>query len=409
MGNGCAIRKMKILFLTSRLPYPPHQGDKLRNWHFIQYLSKEHQVHLISFIFHDRENQWIPALNEVCASVTLIKLPLVQSIINCVGAIFKKVPFQVAYYQSLRMHKEVAAAIKRVRPDIIHTHLMRMAPYAVKYDDFPKVIDFTDTVSLYLSRFKKFCRNPVLRWFIGEELKRVLSYEDVMTKFDSTLICSLVDKKILAERFRNVRIDLINNSIEKISCLPDESIKRDPQRIIFVGNMSYPPNSDAVHYFVNDIFPLVKKEIPGAKLYIVGKNPTRYIRSLDVKDIIVTGFVENIKNEYLMSSVVVSPVRFGAGVLTKVLESMMIGVPVVSTPVGVEGLQLENGKEIFITGDPTGFAKCIMNLIQDPLLWKKVSEAGKKISRSRFEVNVVGRELVDVYKNVVNEKTKTIL
>jgi glycosyltransferase involved in cell wall biosynthesis len=403
MGNGCAIRKMKILFLTSRLPYPPHQGDKLRNWHFIQYLSKKHQVHLVSFYFDDREKQWIPTLNQVCASVTLVKLPLGQSLLNCIGAVCRKIPFQVAYYRSLRMHMEVAAAIQRVRPDIIHTHLMRMAPYVVRYQEYSKVIDFTDAVSLYLSRFKQFCRNPILRWFIGEELKRVLSYEGIMKEFDSTLICSLVDKKVLIEHVRNVRIDLINNSIEINSDLHDESIKRDPQRIIFVGNMSYPPNSDAVRYFVKEIFPLVKKEIPEAKLYIVGKNPTRYIRSLSSKDIIITGFVDNIQNEYLMSSVVVSPVRFGAGALTKVLESMMIGVPVVSTPVGVEGLQLKNGKEIFITDDQTNFAKYIINLIHDPLLWKEVSEAGKKVSRSRFKVDVVGGDLVDVYKEVVSK------
>jgi polysaccharide biosynthesis protein PslH len=395
---------MKILFLTSRLPYPPYQGDKLRNWHFIQYLSKEHQVHLVSFYFNDKEKQWIPKVNEVCASVTLVKLPLARSIINCVWAIFKNIPFQVAYYNSLKMHREVANAIKRISPDIIHTHLMRMAPYALEYKGHPKVIDFTDAVSLYLSRFKQYCRNPIARWFIGEELKRVLSYETIMTEYDSTLICSQVDKNILTERFRNVQIDLVNNSIDIIPDSYNESIRRDPQRIIFVGNMSYPPNSDAVCYFIKDILPLVKKEIPELKFYIVGRNPNRYIRSLDAKNIIVTGFVNNIHNEYLKSSVVISPVRFGAGALTKVLESMMIGIPVVSTPVGVEGLQLENGKEIFITDDPTDFANCTINLIRDPLLWKKVSEAGIKVSRSRFEVNVVGKELINIYKDIMRKK-----
>ena len=391
---------MKILFLTSRLPYPPHQGDKLRNWHFLQYLSREHEIHLLSFYSHEAEKQYLPTLKEVCTSVTLIKLPFAQSLINCMKAVFGRIPFQVAFYQSLRMQTQVELAIEHIKPDIIHSHLMRMAPYVIKFENHPKVLDLTDAVSLYLSRFKQISKNPLLRFIIGKELKRVLEYENIITKFHSTLICSTVDRRILRERYQEARIDLINNSIENNKSFYGRTIKRDPHRIIFMGNMSYPPNSDAVRYFVQDIFPSILKGIPDAKFYIVGKNPKRSIRSLCSKNIIVTGFVDNIEKEYLASSVIVSPVRFGSGALTKVLEPLMLGVPVVSTSVGVEGLQLENGKEIFITDDPAQFAKHVINLIRDPVLWQRTVDSAKKVSQARFEMDIVGRELVHVYEDV---------
>jgi polysaccharide biosynthesis protein PslH len=391
---------MKILYLTSRIPYPPHQGDKLRNWHFLQYLSKNHEVHLISFFSHDVERQYESNLNRVCTSVTLVKLSLLRSLLNCFIAVFRRIPFQVAYYESKNMRSHVLSAIKRIQPDIIHTHLMRMAPYSVEYKNIARVLDLTDAVSLYLSRYKKICRNPIFRRLIQLELKRVLTYEGIIEEYDSTLICSTIDCDVLRGRYKKARLDLINNSVAVNVSTQDGQVKRDPFRITFVGNMSYPPNADAVKYFVRNIFPSIKREIPEAKFYIVGNNPNRNTYALRSKDIIVTGFVDNIQKEYLASSVVVSPIRFGAGALTKVLESLMLGIPVVSTSVGVEGLQLVHGKEIFITDDPLLFSKYVIDLIHNPVLWKNMARSAFEVARSRFDSQVIGAQLINVYKDI---------
>ena len=392
---------MKILFLTSRLPYPPHQGDKLRSWHFLQYLTQQNDIHLISIFNRESEKQYLPKLEKICASVTLVKLPFSKSLMNCMKAIGSQTPFQVAFYESKCMHDHVELAVERIKPHIIHAHMMRMAPYALKFKNYAKVLDLTDAVSLYLSRFKQYCNNPVIRLFIAKELKRVLEYEKVVTEFQSTLICSTRDRGVLQDRYPGARIDLINNSVEMDESLFGGTVKRDPHRILFTGNMSYPPNSDAVRYFVHNIFPSVVEKIPEAKFYIVGKNPNRSIRALRSNNIIITGFVKSIEKEYLASSVIVSPVRFGAGALNKVLEPLMLGIPVVSTSIGVEGLQLQNENELFITDDPIQFATYVINLMLNPILWQRIVDSAKRVSLKRFKMDVSGRALMTVYNELV--------
>lgn len=363
-------------------------------------LSRQHEVFLLTFIQSEREKQFIVPLREICKEVYTVYLPRWKSLLNCAVAVGSEEPFQVAYFTSVEMKKQLQLFIEQVKPDIIHTHLIRMAGYTADKRRVPRVLDMTDAVSLYLSRFRDAETNPIMKWFLDVEFKRMRNYESIIAKFERGLVCSSSDRDFLLQQSASFKIDLLPNGVDLDAFSTNGQIRSDPFRIIFTGNMSYYPNADGAQFFVREIFPLVKRKIPLAQIYIVGQNPPYRVRSLASGDVFVTGFVDDIRSEYLKSSVAVSPIRFGAGTLNKVLEPLALGIPVVSTSVGVNGLNLKVGEDILVADRPDEFANLIIRLLEDSDYWNGISRTSSSKIRDRFNWVSIAKSLDDVYHQI---------
>ena len=284
--------------------------------------------------------------------------------------------------------------ISKTNYDVVYFHLIRSAQYLDLNEEAGKslkVLDFTDAVSLYLSRFFKIEKNPFKKLFIKIEEKRVKAYEKIAEKFNTVFICSDIDKEYLKAQGLNANIKILNNGID-IDYFKSESVKFEENRIIFTGNMPYYANYDAVIYFAKKIFPLVLNEIPDSTFYIVGQKPPNKIRALNSKNIFVTGFVPDIKKEYLKSAVNVAPIRFGAGTLNKVIESIALGVPVVATSQAVGGLPQILKKYVFIANNQEEFAHFVVKILRDPSLRYQLMKEGQNIIRDMLSwEKIVGK------------------
>jgi len=391
---------MKILFLTSRFPFPPYRGDKLKIYNLIRQVSKSHDVVLLSYIQDRQEEQLIPELKDFCRKVVVVRQSLMESVVHCAGGIFGRDPFQVSYFASRRMHDALRQMIEDERPDIIHTHLIRMAPYTADMRSVPRVLDLTDAVSLYIDRFRQSQKNPLLRWLLSVEHRRMVAFDAVLTQFDRVLVCSDVDRRVLLQHAPTARIDLLRNGVDLEIFSPNGASEPEPGRIILTGNMSYFPNADGARFFVKKILPLIKKRIPHARLFIVGQNPSAGIKSLAGDDVEVTGFVPDLKQQYVRSAVAISPIRFGAGTLNKVLEPLALGVPVVATPLSVEGLGLRDGEEVLVAAGAEEFAAAVVSVLSDANLRERLSSGATDRIRSRFGWDAVGKDLKSVYQSV---------
>ena len=261
----------------------------------------------------------------------------------------------------------------------------------------------TDAVSLYLERYRRSSPNPLWRLFLGIELRRMIRFERIIQKFDKGLVCSPADRDLLTGRVPHARIALLENGVDLEMFSQTDTVHYDQNRIILTGNMSYFPNADGARYLVEKIFPMVKKSVPLAKLYIVGQSPPRSVRNLESKDVVVTGFVQDIRAEYLKSSVAVSPIRFGAGTLNKVLEPLALGIPVVSTSLGIKGLDLEIGKDILVSDDSNGFAENVVRVLTDRHLRAKLARSATDKVRTRFSWTKVASRLEQYYGEVLEE------
>ncbi|MBW7888310.1 MAG: glycosyltransferase [Bacteroidetes bacterium] len=175
--------------------------------------------------------------------------------------------------------------------------------------------------------------------------------------------------------------------------------------LVFVGNFNHNPNEDAVLFFVQSIFPHIKKQIPDCKFYVVGNNPTEKIRQLASQDIIVTGWVPDVKPFIEKCKIEVVPLRFGAGNKGKVGEALSYGLPIVTTEIGAEGMGIINGEHAFVEDEARAFAERVIELYRSPELWNKFSKKGKELITSQYSSTLMRRRL----KYIFGYETKTSL
>jgi glycosyltransferase involved in cell wall biosynthesis len=317
---------------------------------------------------------------------------------------FSSTPFQVAYFRSRAMEELVRTVIREERPDAVHIHLIRMAQHAEAIRDIPRVVDLTDATSLYLTRFIQASRTGIKRMLLAEELRRILSYESILTAFDRSLVCSPLDLSVMRRHVPGARVEISRNAVD-MGRFPklDGAVAPDRDRLIFTGNMTYFPNADAARFLVREILPIVRRAVPGVRVFLVGQNPPPSVRALAGDGVAVTGFVEDIRAEYARSTVAVAPVRFGAGTLYKLLEPLALGVPVVTTTTGIGGLDLTPGEDVLVADTSAGLAEHIVRLLRDPALRRSLSERAAVKVRALHDRDVVARELENVYGAVIAE------
>jgi len=387
------LRKLKILIITPIIPYPPYRGDKLRIYNVIKTLIKKHDVKVLSFLKDKNELNFVSELKKLGIDVELIKFPKLKAYLRLILAFFTKTPLQVIFYYNKKLMQRIYELTSNENYDIAYFHIFTTMQYhnAVNNPQTLKVIDLTDAYSLYLKRILEFEQSILNRIFFTIEKKRVYEYEKISKYFDTVFVCSKIDKEFLQQRNIHANIQLFENGIDT-NIYKYEEIIPEKHRIIFTGNLPYFPNRDAVKYFVNEIFPYVLQKVPDAKLYIVGKDPTQDIMDLSSKNVIVKGFVEDLKYEYLVSEVNIAPMRFGAGTANKIIEAIALGVPTVATSLAVKGFDENVKKYVFEADTPENFANKIIEIFNDNSIRTNfMKEASKTVSYLLNLDTVIGR------------------
>lgn len=367
---------MKILFLTSRLPFPPIGGDRLRTFNFVKYLGARHAVTVVSFVENEREVENAAEHRDLYEKLITVPLPRAKSYLNCVAGVFSSRPLQVHYYRSSRMKAIVDAELASNHYDIVVSHLIRMVQY-LPFGGPPRTwIDFTDAISLYHARRSQLpgasSRWSAINWV---EARRVGPYERAaMQKADHSIFISSVDAEWFS-RSGDGRIAVVPNGVD-LDRFAFEAADYDPDRIVFLGNMRTFPNTDAALFFARDVLPLVRRERPGATFAIVGNQPPPAIRELhNGRDVIVTGAVDSVIPYLREAAVLVAPMRACSGVQNKMLEALAVGTPVVTTSMGAEGL--ETGTMV-IGNTPEEIARATVEVMNDRGRRQALSEAGRR-------------------------------
>lgn len=369
---------MNILYITHKIPYPLSDGGKLRAFNQIKHLAKKHKITSLSFIENKKQLNKIEELRKYC-SIETVQLPKYKSLFNSFLGLFSNKPLRVWYLKNKRFREKAKKLGKE--SDLIITQAPRMAQYGF----YPKktVIDIVDTPSLQIRRALKY--EKLLWKFIWLlELPRIVGWEKkICRKFNKIIVASKADKKALGKGI------VLKNGTEISKVKRDEILENN---LIFLGNMEYTPNIDAVEYFIKKIFPVVKKEIKNAKFYLVGKNPGR-IKKYASKDIIVTGFVKDIKDVFNKCKVFVAPLRLGSGIQNKVLEALNFEIPVITTSIVNDGVEAKSGKEIIIANNPKEFAEKTIRLLQNKKLRNNLATNGKKFLRKNYSWAGINKEL----------------
>ena len=364
---------MKIFVLLPRIPYPLEKGDKLRAYHQIRQLAKNNEIVLCAL--NDKnidEQKAFHALQPYCQSINFIKLPKLRILFGLAMAFFKGLPMQCGYFYNRKAAKKVDALIAKHQPDMLYGQLVRVAEY-IRHKDIPKAIDYQDVFSYGMKR-RRDIAGFITRPVYNMEYQRLCRYEAaVFDEFDVKTIISEPDRDLIPHP-KKKEILIIPNGVDHEFFKPRQEEKK--YDIVFTGNMSYAPNVNAVDYLANEILPLVWKTLPEVKLYIAGATPDPKVKKAACDRIIVSGWLDDIREAYAQSRVFIAPMRIGTGLQNKLLEAMSMGIPAITTPLANASLGAQPGEEILVGSNAEELAQHIITLLTDPEKAEQIAQAG---------------------------------
>jgi sugar transferase (PEP-CTERM/EpsH1 system associated) len=399
---------VRILLVTSNLPYPPITGEKIRVWHLLQRIAQCHDITLLSLLDAASEIRFLPHLQRYCARVeTVVKQrrrPRGRLLLHLLKTMLKGQPPRnsIAYYEE--MQRKVREVANTQSFDIIQIEQSHMAPYIefmVDADSAARLVTLHNAGAIQYKRILEV--ESSLRGRFGAWLDwlflRHWEPTYVARHFDKCIVVSPMDEALL--RQANLALDtvVIPNGVDtaQYDPLPEVPASKD---ILFIGKMSYVPNADAAIFLCHEVFPLIKQQMPDTRLLIVGQSPPEAVRTLASEDVIVTGYVKSVFPYYHQALVSVVPLRAGSGTRLKILESMAVGRPVVSTALGCEGLAVTHGENILIADEPADFAAQTVRLLSDAELRQRLVINGRRLVETTYDWQVIAQQLLQIYDEV---------
>ena len=383
--------KKKILFFTSRIPFPLEKGDKLRAFHQIKHLSKDYEVVLCAISSHPITPSAKKELGKYTSSIHIYRTTKLTTLINMVVAGFYSFPFQVGYFFNTGADYFFKKVIEQENPDHIFVQLLRMAEYALSVPNIPKSLDYMDTFSKGVER-RMLEAKGFKRVAFKIEYNRLKKYEEkIFDYFNNCFIISQQDKDSFS--FAKAKeINVLPNGVDYEFFKPDER-KAKKYDLVFTGNMSYPPNINAVVYIAEQIMPIIIKQIPNVKFLIAGATPSSDVKALQSDNIHVSGWLDDIRDAYNESKVFLAPLQIGTGLQNKLLEAMAMKLPCITSSLANNAIGATHRKNILIGNTPKEYAELVMECLLNDEKSRDISEAAKLHITQNFNWPSLSNEL----------------
>jgi glycosyltransferase involved in cell wall biosynthesis len=298
------------------------------------------------------------------------------------------------------MQNKIYELLSEEQFDAVHCEF----PITGEYDFGKGMIRVLDTHNVEYKNFKRMSdktRSPFRKWFYRHESEKVRKEEiAVLRKQDVIFTTSKADRAVFRKDLQDVPIHVIPNGVDTTYFRPSPWYKRDPHAMVFTGSMGYVPNNDGMLYFLDEVFPRIQAQIPQAKIFVVGNRPSEELKRRASDQVVVTGFVEDVRPFVWRSSLFVVPLRMGSGTRLKVVEALAMKKPVVSTSLGCEGIDVEDGENILIEDQPQAFADAAVRLMRDEELQHKLAHNGFELIKDNYDWTVIGDKLLEVYESL---------
>jgi glycosyltransferase involved in cell wall biosynthesis len=385
---------MKILILTPYAPFPPNSGGRIRIWEQIKYLGQRHDLMLISFYQTQEEYDQHGMLAEYCQRAILVKRPDTLQ-----GSDLQQIQQLTEIFQWYST-PEMNQALESVRSEqfdvVLFEHIF-MAQYQALFSTYTILQEhniesniFKQLAHLYRSSGPTSPQQQKTNTFRMSRWMLIRKYEnETWPKFPLRITVSSNDKDELDRRCSTGRTVVIENGINtrEVKFIPDEQWRSETARkILFIGSLDFYPNIDCLFYLKETILPKLWQTDPTISLVITGRNPSQTIL-----DFATDPRIEVIANPDDIDAVAKScyltvvPMRIGSGTRIKILHAMALGLPIVSTPLGCEGLSVSDGHDILIRDTPKQFAEAILALRADPQLAIQLRTAGRKLVEDQYD------------------------
>lgn len=398
---------MNILFVTPRIPYPPDTGAKIRTFNLLKQARAggENQVSLLSFIYSDTELEGVKKIKELGIEVVTVRGQDRVTFQAILKAVFYNIPLTIAKYHRGAMVFALKDYLSKQKVDVVHFDHIHMGQYLKYVKPVPVVVDEHNVEWII---YQRCCENKKgltrLLWKIETE-KMAFFEKRLCNQASCVTFVSDTDRNILEHHVKNQNtLKTIENGVDTdfFSAGPEGGNCSEEDSLVFTGSMDWYFNEDAVVYFFNEVLPLIWSKKKDVRFYIVGRNPSSVVTQLQEKDkrIVVTGMVPDVRPYIRKAKVVVIPLRFGGGTRLKILEALSMKKALVSTTLGAEGLDVENGCDLMIADSPIPIAENILHLLQNDNMRKNLGESGRNLVESQYDWKIIGSKLNAIYKEM---------
>lgn len=434
---------LRILHFVPKECFPVNTGAKLRNYYFARGLAANARVTFLSFAenkpnlenpFIDSQDKPFAPLESFCEQVITVPHENSYSAGKIIRGLVGRFPLTVLNYTTNAMAEVLRRTLEENAFDIVHVESLLLAAYlpiirAAKNQPLV-VCDWHNIDSEVIQRYGTYTPSLARKVYAQMTAKRMQVLEkQALSLFDGHFVVSQRDRRKLLEIAPDSLLFVADNGVD-CSFYSPESIEKaysfwlkkryspdsrqgNPtnyassdkrHRLLFVGSMDYHANVDAVVKFAKELWPAVFKQNPQITFTIVGRNPSAEILALaNLPGIEITGTVVDVRPYYREAFASVVPLRIGGGSRLKILESMAAGVPVISTRLGAEGIEVSDKKNILLAETNSDFFFAINQLIENTNLNQNLGDAARSFVKHRYDWSVIVKQLINSYYNLIGD------
>ncbi len=412
---------MRILYFSSRECWPVNSGARLRDYHLARRLAAHASVTYVGLTYpgaaqYEQAGEGLPPPEQVFERVFLIPKARAYTPVNLVRGWLGPTPVTVWNCTTPEIARALAKLGRETAFDSIQmegVHLVRYVPVLRAFPGHPSIVcDWHNIESELMWRYSENVASPPRRWYARRTAALIEGAEaELLRAADVHTVVSAREVAKLRAAVPEADLHVVENGVDTAyfsDCASGAGVPRN--RVVFAASMDYHANIDAAVYFAREIWPslrerLRKQNAAELRFTVVGRSPTPEVRVLqNLPGIEVTGTVPDVRPYYREAVAVVVPLRVGGGTRLKILEAMAAGVPVVSTTLGAEGLEVEPGRDLLLADTPAAFADAIASLRDQPPRWRQLSDAGRTLVARVYDWRIVGDRLFAIHQNAMRRE-----
>lgn len=393
--------------LTPYLPYPLWSGGQIRTYNLLKHLSVKHEISLFSFIRDEKERKYISDLQQYCRNVKVFLKRPPWSFTSLGLSALTFYPLVVCMYLNKQVQKAISDAISQEHFDLIHAETFYVMPNILQ-KKIPIILAEQTIEHLVYRHYTETVSFAPLKILMNWDVTKIRFWEERFWKRALRVVAmSDADREVMQTMATKLNVDLVPNGVDvSFFTFYKHIYTKDAKTILFVGNFKWLQNREAVSILVSKVWPIIQAKIPTARLWIVGRFPTKEIISFHSNSIVVSDSIEDIRLAYNKSDLLLAPIYGPGGTRYKILESMATGLPVVTTPTGIEGLGVVHGVHALVAQKPEQLAHEAIHLLTNFTLYKKLATHGRKLVEKQFSWEVVAASLDKIYGLAANNNKK---
>ena len=391
---------MRIVWLSSRPPFPLDSGGQIRTYHILRELNRRHDIVLVTLADQAALADASDRINDVCREIVSVPYPEKHSglslYLRAALHYLDPIPFVVSKYFSPQLRDALAQVLARQKVDLIVCDYLTPALCLPKSTTVPTVVFEHNVETLIWERLAAQETNWLKRIYLSREAAKMRRFEKQLTsRLAGCIAVSDADSDYFRTQFNVKNVFAVPTGVDTVYFQPAQmNGKIHNPEIVFLGSMDWIPNQEGVFFFCREVLPLIREKISNVSFTVVGRRPPSSILRLaeESDGVKVTGTVDDVRPYLKNACISVVPLRVGGGTRIKIFELMASAVPVVSTAIGAEGLPVSDGRDIVIADEADEMAQACIHLLTGVDLRRRISMQARKLVEENFSWETVGSE-----------------